>query len=213
MRMRSRRFERIGALALALVTCGTTVYALTDQRAADRRVFVEGPPLLLRIWMWGSVEIVPDEDLPPAFVHEPLPLPRVGLAVGEHRRRSRVDATRPTIDSAVVDEPRSGVMARFSAPLAVAAEGEALPAVPQRTDIADVMGSIRDGVQRCYERTMVPGRVTLTLVISGADGRVARIRVSPDTATAQCIAGLARELRFSRFARGQATVEYPYSLR
>jgi hypothetical protein len=86
-----------------------------------------------------------------------------------------------------------------------------LPELPQRTNVQRVMRSIRQRVQACYDRGMVPGNVVLDITIGGLSGKVVRSRVSAKSSTAECIESLVERLRFPRFARSQATIRYRYS--
>ena len=75
------------------------------------------------------------------------------------------------------------------------------------------MQSVRGEIQRCYDQTMVPGRVDLRLTVAGDTGRVVDAEVSADSSTAECIQELAATLEFPRFAQHSTTVHYPYTFR
>ena len=111
----------------------------------------------------------------------------------------------------------SGVMARFAvAPQDSDLEqtpAATLPEMPNRGEVAQVMNSIRQLVQRCYDTSMVPGQVDLTLTVEGRTGRVVQTKVSEPSSTAICIRRLARTLRFPKFSRDQITIQHPYTFR
>ncbi len=88
-----------------------------------------------------------------------------------------------------------------------------LPEMPSRGDVAQVMNSIRRLVQRCYDTSMVPGQVDMTLTVEGRTGRVIKTQVSERSSTATCIRRLARTLRFPTFSRDQITIQHPYTFR
>jgi len=90
---------------------------------------------------------------------------------------------------------------------------ELLPDTLDREAVASIMSSMRQGVQRCYDSGMLPGRLNLRLAIFGETGRVAHSTVDATSSTARCIRQLARGLRFPRFARTTLMVHYPYDLR
>ena len=117
---------------------------------------------------------------------------------------------------------RNGVMASFEAEPEEYPEpdeeeqvegGPTMPEMPRREEVAQVMNSIRRLVQRCYDTSMVPGQVDMTLTVEGRTGRVVKTHVSERSSTAICIRRLARTLRFPKFSRTQITIEHPYTFR
>jgi hypothetical protein len=112
--------------------------------------------------------------------------------------------------------PEAGVMARFNAAPAEPEPQEPeeiLPELPDRFEITRVMDSIKRLIQRCYDNTMVPGRVDLSLIVEGQNGRVVKTTVSETSSTAICIRRLARTLQFPRFSRSQMIITHPYTFR
>lgn len=107
-----------------------------------------------------------------------------------------------------------GVMARFYAPSGPppppAPSQPHLPEVPDREVVEQVLDTLHGLIQRCYDRSMVPGRVVLVLTVEGQSGQVLRAQVSEISSTAICIRRVARTLQFPRFRRDTIVIERPY---
>ena len=137
---------------------------------------------------------------------------------GRARRRVRQPPAQPRSKSgATVHLGRTGVMWRPSGPIPTATHDAKsdlpTPSLPGRDEIATVMTSARERIQQCYDRKMLPGSVVVTLEVSGISGRVKSATTSADSAIAECIKRVLRELTFPQFSRTTATIRYPYDFR
>ncbi|MCA9670356.1 MAG: hypothetical protein KC503_32395 [Myxococcales bacterium] len=194
-----RRVLTWGSCTLAAADTRTAVAAATSVRetAAEPQVAAKPRP--------GDVGLLPA----PTAADE-----RVIAQAARRRAAKRARGTRRTIIVAHDGSARS-VMAniRFAKRSRAARDAAKsnLPELPRRADVGRVMQSIRQRVQLCYDRGMVPGSVVLDITIAGASGKVVGSSVSAKSSTADCIERLVERLTFPRFARSRATIRYPYS--
>jgi hypothetical protein len=225
-------WKKAAFLVIGLAVAGSTVYALVlrntaaptiDTTAVEAPLHATSVALTPRVEprTWGRLVMV-DHPKPapgPGFNvvirTPPLVINADPQPVKTHKVAS---AKAPAAVTEAVASPgklegTGGVMARFKAPAAEKPQDEGLPPAPDRTQIAGVMGSVSDEIQRCYDRGMVPGQVDLVLTVAGDTGRVERASVSANSSTATCIQRVAQTLRFPRFAKDRITIRYPYRFR
>ncbi|MCA9672268.1 MAG: hypothetical protein KC503_42030 [Myxococcales bacterium] len=122
-------------------------------------------------------------------------------------RRSAPPALAPASTPAPAPAP-----ARPAAP-AEPANDNGLPEIPTRAAVREVLAEARPLAERCFDRGMVPGPVTLELSVRGRDGHVEHARVTPSTSTSKCVEHAAEALRFPRFARQRIRVVHRYNFR
>jgi hypothetical protein len=84
---------------------------------------------------------------------------------------------------------------------------------PGPEEIGRAMRALLPAVQRCYDTGMVPGRIELTLVVSGETGRVLESSVSETSSTGRCLQRLGERVRFAPFGRTRFTLRWPFSFR
>jgi hypothetical protein len=150
-------------------------------------------PALVR--HWGEVVLVGPESAPSAVARgtsEQAPF-RVGPA--------------RAVPECLDDEDTA--VAQASQPSAEAAPGQ----VPSPDEIGRAMHALLPAVQRCYDTGMVPGRIELTLVVSGQTGRVLDSSVSDGSSTGRCLQQLGQRVRFKPFGQGRFTLRWPFSFR
>ena len=190
--------KRSLSYVMAFVTSYSVAYALTRYEFVTPELIDIAPPRELDLerpfmaWRPPNAQRLVDDLFDGPMIYVP---PMVIEARVPRTRRPRRAAVRL---AARVTEPEPE---------------EQLPDTLDRLSIASTMASMRQGVQRCYDSGMAPGRVNLRIAVFGETGRVAHATVDATTGTARCIRQLARELRFPRFARSTLTVQYPYDLR
>jgi hypothetical protein len=198
-----------------------TVYGLGSGRArlsilpahpTDRAFFVR---------IWGKLQAVPELPAlviePRPFVMEPYPAPSYGPDPTAGWGLAVVRRTAPSKQAArdaLTPEARPGsVMASRAPGAALVPAAESLPDAPAPETLRAVVSTLRGRAERCYEATMVPGRVELLLVVDGASGLVRIARATGVEAISRCIEAAALALRFPCFARASLSIQQTYAFR
>jgi len=88
-----------------------------------------------------------------------------------------------------------------------------IAALPNRVEIARVMGALRPRVEQCGSGQGGSARTMTT--VTGSTGRVTAVSVTgvSDAAVRNCVTRAVRTARFQRFSRNSLDVDYTYALR
>lgn len=205
--VRSHRLARWQIIVIAgLCLTTASVYGLGSGRARLSVVPARPTDRAFFVRIWGELRAVPVLPAlviePRPFVMEPYPAPSYGADPGPGWRAA-----------APLAPPPSSVMAnRVPHGVEPAAE-RTLPDAPEPATLRAVVASLRGRAERCYESTMVPGRVELLLVVDGASGTVRSARATGVDAISRCIEAAALALRFPCFARASLSIQQLYAFR
>ncbi len=219
MNRRGRRASWQVFVIVSVCLVAASVYALGTGRARLRSVPARPTDRAFFVRVFGELRVI--TELPPLvveprpFVMVPYPaptygatLPRLGLAL-----RLTAPAEPPSLEAArpvmARHAPASPVDSTVDAPPA----SSALPDAPDPARLREVVASLRGRAQRCYESTMVPGRVELLLSVEGESGSVRLARATGAEAISRCIEAAALALRFPTFTRPSISIQQTYSFR
>jgi hypothetical protein len=211
-----RPFGWQAIVILGLCFTAASVYGLGSGRARLRVVPARATDRAFLVRSWGELRRVTELPTlliePRPFVMEPRPVPVCGpdpraWGISVARTRSEPPSTR----EASLGSP--AVMASTPPP-ALPEPTSSLPAdVPDPARVRSVVASFRARAERCYEATMVSGRVALWLTVEGATGAVRSARAEGESPTARCIESAAGSLRFPTFARDTISIQQTYAFR